>query len=60
MHLRMCRNVNVVLGTLMALPLPWSDWGVPGLAAVVLMLVLWIIITVILIWQLFQLRKVFP
>ena len=26
----------------------------------VLMLVLWIIITVILIWQLFQLRKVFP
>ena len=60
MHLRMCRNVNVVLGTLMALTLPWSDWGVPGLAAVVLMLVLRIIITVILIWQLFQLRKVFP
>lgn len=57
--LELCRNVNVVLGTLMALPLPWSDWGVLGLAAVALMLVLWIIITLILIWQLFQLRKVF-
>ena len=58
--LRLWRNVEAVTSTLAALPVPWSDLGIPGLAVVTVVLVLMVIVTLCILVQLFQLRKLFP
>lgn len=57
--LRVCRNVDAVLRTLMCLPLPLDWLDEAGTLIVVGILAVWLIVMFCIIWQLFRLRKKF-
>lgn len=56
--LRGCRNVDAVISVLILLPLPWEDNELLTVLSILLMLT-GIIVRLILVWQLFVLRKSF-
>ena len=56
--LRGCRNVDAAISVLILLPLPWEDNELLTVLTVLLLLT-GIIVRLILVWQLFTLRKSF-
>lgn len=56
--LRGCRNVDAAISVLILLPLPWEDNELLTVLSVLLLLT-GIIVRLILVWQLFTLRKSF-
>ena len=56
--LRGCRNVDAAISVLILLPLPWEDNELLTVLSILLLLT-GIIVRLILIWQLFALRKSF-
>lgn len=56
--LRGCRNVDAAISVLILLPLPWEDNELLTVLSILLLLT-GIIVRLILVWQLFALRKSF-